>query len=150
MKPTQEQILNSLSKLIKTEGKVKVELGLVDDLKKDVQNAKSKVESAERIHKAAEKDWDEVNKLSSKYIDLKAKADKGVKELKGLIDFGKDNIKEAKSELAKSKKNADKVEQGLKDLGLDKKVISSEISEIQTLEKKLKSLDFGFLHDLPF
>jgi len=131
-------------------GSKRIDLGLVDDLKKDVQNAKSKVESAERIHKAADKDNTKVNKLNSEWIDLKAKAKKQVKALYDLVKFGKDHIKEAKAELSKSKKNADKVEQGLKDLGLDKKVISSEISEIQTLEKKLKSLDFAFLDDLPF
>ena len=39
MKPTQEQILNSLSKLIKSEGKVKVELGLIDDIDKLMDKA---------------------------------------------------------------------------------------------------------------
>ena len=33
----------------------KVELGIIDDLKKDVETARKQVEGAERLHKAAEK-----------------------------------------------------------------------------------------------
>jgi predicted nucleic acid-binding Zn-ribbon protein len=138
-----EQILKLQEVFAKAKG-VRVELGLVDDLKKDVQNAKSKVESAERLHKAAEKDNNQLNKLNSEWIDLKAKAQRVAKLVKEFMDLGKSQIKEANADLSKSKKNAEKVEQSLKDLGLDKKIISSEISEIQTLEKKLKSLDFAF------
>ena len=128
----------------------RVELGIIDDLKKDVETARKEVEGAERVHKAAEKDNDEVNKLAGQYIDLKAKADKKRKDMRGLIDFSKENIKEAKSLLSKSKKTASTIEQQLKELGLDKKVISSELSEIDKLNSTLKSLDFAFLDDLPF
>ena len=128
----------------------RVELGIIDDLKKDVETARKEVEGAERLHKAAEKDNDEVNKLAGQYIDLKAKADKKRKEMRGLIDFSKEKIKESKSLLSKSKKTASTIEQQLKELGLDKKVISSELSEIDKLNSTLKSLDFAFLDDLPF
>ena len=70
--------------------------------------------------------------------------------MKGLIDFSKEKIKESKSLLSKSKKTASTIEKQLKDLGLDKKVISSELSEIDKLNSTLKSLDFGFIDDLPF
>ena len=145
--PTSEEIRTALKELLSVQ---KVELGIIDDLKKDVETARKEVEGAERLHKAAEKDNDEVNKLAGQYIDLKAKADKKRKEMRGLIDFSKEKIKESKSLLAKSKKTASTIEQQLKDLGLDKKVISSELSEIDKLNSTLKSLDFAFLNDLPF
>lgn len=154
MKPTQEQILSALNKMIresKTELKAeKVELGIIDDLKKDVENAKKQVASAERLHKAAEKDDIKLNKLNAEWIDLRAKAQKELKAVKSLVEFGRENIKEAKSLLSKSKKTASTIEQQLKELGLDKKVISSELSEIDKLNSTLKSLDFAFLDDLPF
>jgi DNA repair exonuclease SbcCD ATPase subunit len=154
MKPTQEQILRALNKLIrenKTKLKAeKIELGIIDDLKKDVEKARKEVEGAERVHKAAEKENDEVNKLAGQYIDLKAKADKKRKDMIGLIDFSKEKIKESKSLLSKSKTTASKIEKQLKELGLDEKVISSELSEIDKLNSTLKSLDFAFLDDLPF
>jgi len=128
----------------------RVELGIIDDLKKDVETARKEVEGAERVHKAAEKDNDEVNKLAGQYIDLKAKADKKRKDMRGLIDFSKEKIKESKALLSKSKKTASTIEKQLKELGLDEKVISSELSEIDKLNSTLKSLDFAFLDDLPF
>ena len=144
---TNEQIRQALREIISPK---KVELGIIDDLKKDVEKARKEVEGAERLHKAAEKDNNEVNKLAGQYIDLKAKADKKRKDMKGLIDFSKEKIKESKSLLSKSKKTASTIEKQLKDLGLDKKVISSELSEIDKLNSTLKSLDFGFIDDLPF
>jgi DNA repair exonuclease SbcCD ATPase subunit len=152
--PTTEQVLKALNEIIrenKTKLKAeKIELGIIDDLKKDVEKARKEVEGAERVHKAAEKDNDEVNKLAGQYIDLKAKADKKRKDMKGLIDFSKEKIKESKSLLSKSKTTASKIEKQLKELGLDEKVISSELSEIDKLNSTLKSLDFAFLDDLPF
>jgi predicted nucleic acid-binding Zn-ribbon protein len=154
MKPTQEQILSALNKLVrenKTELKAeKIELGIIDDLKKDVETARKRVADAERLHKAAEKDDAKLNKLNAEWIDLRAKAEKELKAVKSLIEFGRENIKEAKSLLSKSKKTASTIEQQLKELGLDKKVISSELSEIDQLNSTLKSLDFAFLDDLPF
>ena len=128
----------------------RVELGIIDDLKKDVETARKEVEGAERVHKAAEKDNDEVNKLAGQYIDLKAKADKKRKDMRGLIDFSKEKIKESNALLSKSKKTASTIEKQLKELGLDEKVISSELSEIDKLNSTLKSLDFAFLDELPF
>ena len=88
MKPTTEQVLSALNEMIqsKTELKAeKVELGIIDDLKKDVETARKQVEGAERLHKAAEKDDAEINKLASEYIALEAKADKMRKETRELI-----------------------------------------------------------------
>tara|TARA_R110002096_G_scaffold325772_1_gene519707 strand:+ start:653 stop:1114 length:462 start_codon:yes stop_codon:yes gene_type:complete len=153
MKPTQEQILSALNEMIQSKTELKsekVELGIIDDLKKDVENAKKQVASAERLHKAAEKDDIKLNKLNAEWIDLRAKAQKELKAVKSLVEFGRENIKEAKSLLSKSKKTASTIEQQLKELGLDKKVISSELSEIDKLNSTLKSLDFAFLDDLPF
>lgn len=142
-----EEIREALKELLSVQ---KVELGLVDDFKKEVQNAKKQVESSERLHKAAEKDEIEINKLASEYIALEVKADKKRKELRELIKFGKENIKEAKSLLSKTKKTATTIEKQLKELGLDKKVIDTELNEIDKLNSILKSLDFAFLDDLPF
>ena len=51
MKPTQEQILNSLSKLIKSEGKVKVELGAIDDLEKFTKKIKGDTKTIANTNK---------------------------------------------------------------------------------------------------
>ena len=48
------------------------------------------------------------------------------------------------------KKTYEEYAKELKELGLDEKVISSELSEIDKLNSTLKSLDFAFLDDLPF
>ena len=154
MKPTQEQILSALNKLVrenKTELKAeKIELGMVDDLKKEVQKAKSKVDAAERLHKAAEKDNDKLNKMNKEWLALKGKAKSQVKVVKDTVDFGKENVKEAKSTLSKSNKNVAKIVKQLKELGLDTKIINSELNEIDKLNSTLKSLNFDFMDDLPF
>ena len=102
MKPTQEQILNSLSKLIKSEGKVKVELGLVDDMEtasdrlnnffgesnKSVQAASSlddQLDSLKTKAKAAIKDLNfdssDINKWRDIGNKLISKFEKAAKEL---------------------------------------------------------------------
>ena len=113
MKPTTEQILSALNKMIqsKTELKAeKVELGLADDIEK----AYDKAESLEKnIGKAASKlrsevlktsdAWDKVEVLSMK--GLKAAKELGVKEAEKLFKSrGSDaevNIKEMKAILSK-------------------------------------------------
>ena len=49
MKPTQEQILNSLSKLIKSEGKVKVELALLDSTEKYIGDIYNDIDAGKVI-----------------------------------------------------------------------------------------------------
>ncbi len=56
MKPTQEQILNSLSKLIKSEGKVKVELALLDSTEKYIGDIYNDIDAGKVIlNKAGDK-----------------------------------------------------------------------------------------------
>ena len=62
MKPTQEQILNSLSKLIKenktelqAEGKVKVELSLIDDLVSDAKRMKKGIQELDALRQKMKK-----------------------------------------------------------------------------------------------
>jgi len=139
-----------LNAILDKHGVQKVELGLIDDLDKKIQNAKKEVGSAERLHKAAEKDNNKVNKLNAEWIDLKAKAKKEVKTLYDLVKFAKNNIKEAKTELTSTEKQIQKIKKSLKDLGLPENAISQQISEVSKLKSTLKTLNFSFLDDLPF
>ena len=91
MKPTQEQILNSLSKLIKSEGKVKVELGLVDEADKkanEVKKVTSDIEKATQDFEKAKDKFMSIHKgRTQQSIDLlntikdidKAAKDLGIK-----------------------------------------------------------------------
>lgn len=128
----------------------KVELGIIDDLKKDIQNAKNELKGAENLHKAAEKDNDLVNKYIAEKVEAEAKLQKATKERSSTVKFAKETIKDTKALLTKSKKTAQSIKKQIEDLGLNQKVIAPELKEIENLEQKLKSLNFGFLDDLPF
>ena len=89
MKPTQEQILNSLSKLIKSEGKVKVDLGLMDDIKKTFKEAEKLSAIAEgkglselrKVVVKVDNDFLQLLRKSSEGLDLIDKAEKALKDL---------------------------------------------------------------------
>jgi len=74
MKPTQEQILNSLSKLIKSEGKVKVELANVLDFKNKYD--KLSEEGLQIIKKGAKAlgEWQSISKKLETEIDENIKS----------------------------------------------------------------------------
>ena len=111
MKPTQEQILSALNKLIrenKTELKAeRVELGLVDDLEK---GRKSIIDESDKIRKV----FSDLNKIEDRAIKLVAKADK--------------LIKSNDTSLSKVKKQA-------KELG----VKTTDIKEVVNIERALDS-----------
>ena len=105
MKPTQEQILNSLSKLIKenrtelqAEGKVKVELGLADDVNKARKKLEQVIKESEFSLKESKKILTDlggidgvvstmkieertVNKLVTELGDITIKMEKALKDL---------------------------------------------------------------------
>ena len=98
MKPTQEQILNSLSKLIKSEGKVKVELGLDDDVNKARKKLEQVIKDSEHPIKESKSILGElggvagvvatmkihertVNKLVTELGDITIKMEKALKDL---------------------------------------------------------------------
>tara|TARA_R110002110_G_scaffold274494_1_gene489759 strand:- start:43 stop:417 length:375 start_codon:yes stop_codon:yes gene_type:complete len=111
MKPTQEQILSALNKLVKenkTELKTeKIELGLVDDLEK---GRKSIIDESDKIRKV----FSDLNKIEDRAIKLVAKADK--------------LIKSNDTSLGKVKKQA-------KELG----VKTTDIKEVVNIERALDS-----------
>jgi len=111
MKPTQEQILSALNKLVrenKTELKAeKIELGLVDDLEK---GRKSIIDESDKIRKV----FSDLNKIEDRAIKLVAKADK--------------LIKSNDTSLGKVKKQA-------KELG----VKTTDIKEVVNIERALDS-----------
>tara|TARA_R100001440_G_scaffold6344_1_gene13084 strand:- start:69 stop:521 length:453 start_codon:yes stop_codon:yes gene_type:complete len=148
---THRAVARFLAKEEKTELKSeRVELGIIDDLKKDIQNAKNELKGAENLHKAAEKDNDVLNKYIGEKADIETKLNKASKERNSTVKFAKETIKDTKALLTKSKKTAQSIKKQIEDLGLSQKVIAPELKEIENIEQKLKSLNFGFLDDLPF
>tara|TARA_R100001463_G_scaffold50129_1_gene100195 strand:+ start:305 stop:730 length:426 start_codon:yes stop_codon:yes gene_type:complete len=123
MKPTQEQILSALNKLIKenkTELKAeKVELGLADDLKK--LNTE-----ADKIEKSVNKDSVDLSKLFQELRDLSDDFNK-------INDRRSDNIKKGKSTFKELNSLLEKTQKQAKELGIAPKDIpnfskSSKIS----------------------
>ena len=104
MKPTQEQILNSLSKLIKTEGKVKVELNLINDFEQSWVAGFKFIEKANKELKEVEKTFIAGIREFENSLDASAKFSKAAKDLG--IDVPKDIIaktKDAKSYIKEAK-----------------------------------------------
>ena len=122
--------------LDKHKGVQKVELGLIDDLDKKIESAKVYIKSAQRLHKADEKDDEQLK-------DIKEKAQRVAKIVKEFIDLGKERISEAKTELTSTEKQIQKIKKSLKDLGLQENAISQQISEVSKLKNTLKTIDFN-------
>ena len=122
MKPTQEQILNALNKLVrenKTELKAeKIELNLVSDFINEYSQAIKKTN--ELVN-----DWDKVQKLKSSF---KKEAEKNKNKLKSLI------------------KPLKKIKQQAKELGLNEKEINNKMGR-PDLKNDIDAVDF-FLKEL--
>jgi len=90
MKPTQEQILSALNKLVrenKTELKAeKVELGLVDDIEKLVKSYEQDSKKLDSAMNSWYNKIDSVNKDFPKVSKLYTSFDKGIKSLKSDLD----------------------------------------------------------------
>ena len=121
MKPTQEQILNSLSKLIKenkTELKAeKVELGLIDDLVKKSSNALSEYKSIENTTQQAAKTISKAEAkakaLNKTFKDLEADWDKVFKQAKELGVTLEGKTRGYAVDVAASERNSNKLESQL-------------------------------------
>ena len=90
MKPTQEQILSALNKLVrenKTELKAeKIELGLVDDIEKLVKSYEQDSKKLDSAMNSWYNKIDSVNKDFPKVSKLYTSFDKGIKSLKSDLD----------------------------------------------------------------
>tara|TARA_R110001606_G_scaffold388526_1_gene553897 strand:+ start:319 stop:714 length:396 start_codon:yes stop_codon:yes gene_type:complete len=115
MKPTQEQILSALNKLVrenKTELKAeKIELGLKEDIKKtfgmandDFAKGFNNMEDAKTILAKAEKDFIKSEKNYKTTLDEISKFEKAVKDLG--VDVPKDILKTKKTAEANLKGSA--------------------------------------------
>tara|TARA_R100000541_G_C1887230_1_gene83124 strand:+ start:249 stop:671 length:423 start_codon:yes stop_codon:yes gene_type:complete len=107
MKPTQEQILSALNKMIQSKTELKsekVELGLVDDLKK--LNAE-----ADEIQKSVNKGSIELSKL---FQELRGLSD----DFNKINDRRSDNIKKGKSTFKELNSLLEKTQKQAKELGI--------------------------------
>ena len=120
MKPTQEQILNSLSKLIKSEGKVKVELGLVDDMETASDRLNNFFGESNKSVQAA-------SSLDDQLDSLKTKAKAAIKDL----NFDSSDINKWRDN---GKKLISKFEKAAKELGIN----PAQNTEYKMLLKKIE------------
>ncbi len=142
-----EEIREAIKELLSVQ---KVELGLVDDLNKIIQNLKTQVESSERWYNSSEKSDNKYIKLLSEWAKIKKEKDQEAKLRNDLVKEAKKSIKESKTILKEANSSVSKIGKSLKELGLDEKTISKQVSDINKLESKLKSFNFDFLDELPF
>ena len=140
MKPTQEQILSALNKLVKenkTELKTeKVELGDIDDLKKLVDKSKKILKEATTLEK----------KIQSEQKTLRKAVDTYNKFAKNLDEFEKE-----KSPLqSKVRKLIDGIRKASKELGINANSIDGMQEAITVVDELAKRSRFGMEADLMF
>jgi len=155
MKPTQEQILRALNKLVrenKTELKAeKIELGLTDDVEKLTQQAKALIPDLTRDIegiKTSEKNVVIGNKLLDKQESIVENADKKERELFRALESAQDNLTTAKREFTGTKGSLENDKKNIeflsKRLGKTKsqasKVKSNLANKLSALEKAAKDL----------
>jgi len=124
MKPTTEQILSALNKLVKenkTELKAeKVELGLVDDLKRSLN-------SLAADSQIMLESYDKTRKL---FFDIEGAA----KKAKGQIDTNQQVFKSSNTKIDLAEKLLSKIDTAVKELGLNVK----DIKEYAEVERGVK------------
>ena len=134
MKPTQEQILSALNKLVrenKTELKAeKIELGAIDDLKKELSNSDKILKDMSKL--AKEKDG-----VVSNIKSLVKQNDKLASKGKSIESQGSENLRNLGL-------IREKIEKQAKELGLNANDIPQYKESIKMIEK-IKSADFGLL-----
>ena len=128
----------------------RVELGEIDDLKRNISNAEQKLKTASKFHKSAEKLNTQLNKLIAKKADIEAQANKVNKERKDFVKSGRSLNSEIKTNINKARKSAKAIEKQLKDLGLDSGAVNKENTQIEKLADSLNKLNYAFLDELPF
>tara|TARA_R110000782_G_scaffold265992_1_gene360152 strand:+ start:344 stop:781 length:438 start_codon:yes stop_codon:yes gene_type:complete len=134
MKPTQEQILSALNKLVrenKTELKAeKIELGAIDDLKKELSDSDKILKGMSKL--AKEKDG-VVNNIKS----LVKQNDKLASKGRSIESQGSENLRNLGL-------IREKIEKQAKELGLNANDIPQFKESFKMIEK-IKSADFGLL-----
>jgi chromosome segregation ATPase len=151
MKPTQEQILSALNKLVR-EGKVttmskakRLELGLADDVEKLTKEAKAlipQLSNDNKFIKDREKDAATEKKLLIKRESILDKADKKETELFRAYDKAKDNAATADREFRETKNALQSTKDSIAELTKRVNKTKSTAGKLsKTLVKKLNALD---------
>ena len=138
-------LLSEITSIVKGE---KIELGLVDELKKEVAEIEKKVSTQKTLYKNTEKDYNIYIKLLQEAVDAEAKKQKQLKSSSSLFRFTFDAAKKIKTLIKSAEKKADKTQNAVKELGLKTKI--PEINKLQQLNQEMKSIDFSFRDELPF
>jgi DNA mismatch repair ATPase MutS len=126
----------------------KVNLGLVDELRQEVETIQRKVQTQKTLYKNTEKEYNIYIKLLQEAVDAEAKKQKQVKSYQSLFKFAFKESREIKALIKNAQKKATKAENSLKELGLDSNI--SEINQLRGLNQDMKQMDFGFRDELPF
>ena len=130
MKPTQEQILSALNKMIresKTELKSeKIELGLVDDLDKLVSQSKSisqdltkDVADYTKQDNIVQKIYQQKLKVEEEFKKLEQESEVEARRVKVYYDGMQDNLKVARDIRQKIEKDLSTLKKSAKELGVD-------------------------------
>tara|TARA_R110001583_G_scaffold48825_3_gene152872 strand:- start:438 stop:914 length:477 start_codon:yes stop_codon:yes gene_type:complete len=130
MKPTTEQILSALNKLVrenKTELKAeKVELGLVDDLDKLVSQSKSisqdltkDVADYTKQDNIVQKIYQQKLKVEEEFKKLEQESEVEARRVKVYYDGMQDNLKAARDIRQKIEKDLSTLKESAKELGVD-------------------------------
>ena len=138
MKPTTEQILSALNEMIqsKTELKAeKVELGLMDDLEKLLNEAEKRTQNNKCGVKYA-------NGVETELINVK-------KKIKDTVSLSEKNVKEGENLVNKIMEASLKVEKSAKELGIN----PTEIPAMKKMQKtytafEQSNLDLEYISDI--
>ena len=128
--------------------KEKVELGLVDELKKEVAEIEKKVSAQKTLYKNTEKEYDLYIKLLNEKVDAEVKMEKQLKSSASLFKTASSESQKIKSIIKNTQKKVDKTQKAVQELGLKTKI--PEINKLQQLNQEMKSMDFSFRDELPF
>ena len=126
----------------------KVNLGLVDELKQEVETIQRKVQTQKTLYKNTEKEYNIYIKLLKEAVDAEAKKQKQLKSSSSLFKFAFKESRDIKALIKNAQKKATKAENTLKELGLDSN--KPEINQLRELNQDMKQMDFGFRDELPF
>ena len=126
----------------------KVELGLVDELKKEVAEIEKQVSAQKTLYKNTEKQYDLYIKLLAEKADAESKMEKQLKLSASVFKMASSRSQKIKSLIKNTQKKADKTQKAVQELGLKTKI--PEINKLQQLNQEMKSMDFSYRDELPF
>jgi predicted nuclease with TOPRIM domain len=123
MKPTPQQILSALNKMIQSKTELKsekIELGAIDDLEKADKEGRKLIEELAKEQGEVDNKYDDIKSLVSKYNTLNKNY--------------RDSIKKGKSAFKELMDNINKVQKGIKELGIT-------ANDVPVLKSALRSSD---------